>query len=327
MGTASTITTTPEDQLKSVAHDIEDMTIRGAAIIAQAAAGALGAYARGIKAECATMTIKEFRQKMDWAATTLVSTRPTAVSLPNAVRIVTRYPKTTVDEASETVIKQADEFISHSKDAARRIGQIGQKRIKDGDTIMTICNSSVAISIIMAAHNAGKNISVIVCETRPRLQGHITAAQLSAAGIRVSLIVDSAARTFMKEVDIVITGADAVTINGAVVNKIGTSQLALAAHESRKNLIVAAETYKFAPATVMGDYIEIEERAADEIITHEDIKAKGLTNVTIRNPAFDVTPPEYIDLIVTEIGVFPPAMSYRVIHDYLGWDLEDAERY
>jgi len=323
--TASTITTTPEAQLKSVAHGIEDMTIRGAAIIAQAAAGALGAYARGIWAECATITIEEFQQKMDWAATTLVSTRPTAVSLPNAVRIVNRYPKTTVAEASETVIKQADEFISHSKDAARRIGQIGQKRIRNGDTIMTICNSSVAISIIMAAHNAGKNISVIACETRPRLQGHITAAQLSAAGIPVSLIVDSAARTFMKEVDLVITGADAVTITGAVVNKIGTSQLALAAHESRKNFIVAAETYKFAPATVMGDYIEIEERSANEVITPDEIKAKGLSNVTIRNPAFDVTPPEYIDLIVTEIGVFPPAMSYRIIHDHLGWDLEDTE--
>ncbi|MCK5661144.1 MAG: hypothetical protein KAH86_07265, partial [Methanosarcinales archaeon] len=190
---ASTTTmTTPEEQLQSVARDIEDMTIRGAAIIAQAAAGALGAYASGIKAECTTLTIGEFQQKMDWAATTLVATRPTAVSLPNAVRIVNRYPKTTVDEASETVIKLADEFISHSKDATKRIGQIGQKRIKDGDTIMTICNSSVAISIIMAAHEAGKNISVFACETRPRLQGHITAAKLSAAGIPVSLIVDSA---------------------------------------------------------------------------------------------------------------------------------------
>lgn len=323
--TITTTTTTPEEQLQSVAHDIEDMTIRGAAIIAQAGAGALGAYARGIRAECGTLAMGEFQQKMDWAAKTLVATRPTAVSLPNAVRIVTRYPKTTVDEASETVIKQADEFIAHSKDAARRIGQIGQKRIKDGDTIMTICNSSVAIAIIMAAHEAGKNISVFACETRPRLQGHITAAQLSAAGIPVSLIVDSAARTFIKEVDIVITGADAVTISGAVVNKIGTSQLALIAHEARKNVIVAAETYKFSPATAMGNYIEIEERAADEIITPDEIKAKGLANVTIRNPAFDVTPPEYIDLIITEKGVLPPAMAYRIIHDYLGWDMEDTQ--
>lgn len=321
--TMSTITTTPEEQLRSVAHDIEDMTIRGAAIIAQAAAGALGAYASGIK--CAT--IEEFEKKMDWAARTLVATRPTAVSLPNAVRIVTRYPKTTLAQATEAVIRQADEFISHSKNAAVQIGQIGQRRIRDGDTIMTICNSSVAISIMMAAHNAGKDISVIACETRPRLQGHITAAQLSAADIPVSLIVDSAARSFIKEVDIVITGADAVTINGAVVNKIGTSQLALVAHEARKNFIVAAETYKFSPATIMGDYIEIEERSADEIISPGEIKAKGLSNVTIRNPAFDVTPPEYIDLIVTEVGVFPPAMSYRIIQEHLGWSTEEIKRY
>jgi ribose 1,5-bisphosphate isomerase len=119
----------------------------------------------------------------------------------------------------------------------------------------------------------------------------------------------------------VITGADAVTVNGAVVNKIGTSQIALAAHEARTNFVVAAETYKFAPRTILGELIEIEERPAGEVLP-DDI-AKSLPYVTVRNPVFDVTPAEYIDLIITETGAIPPQMAYIIIRDYLGWDISE----
>jgi ribose 1,5-bisphosphate isomerase len=134
-------------------------------------------------------------------------------------------------------------------------------------------------------------------------------------------IVDSAVRSFMNEIDLCIVGADAVTVNGSVVNKIGTSQIALSAHESRTRVMVAAETYKFAPRTILGEYIQIEERDPSEVLPAE--LAGKFRNVKVRNPAFDVTPAEYVDLIVTEAGAIPPQMAYIIIRDILGWDIGD----
>jgi ribose 1,5-bisphosphate isomerase len=128
----------------------------------------------------------------------------------------------------------------------------------------------------------------------------------------------------MREIDMVIVGADAVTVNGAVVNKIGTSQIALAAHERRANMVVAAETYKFAPRTILGELIPIEEREPEEVLPRE--MAEKLPCVRVRNPVFDVTPPEYIDLIITEAGAIPPQMAYIIIRDLLGWGIQDFVR-
>jgi len=258
------------------------------------------------------------------AARLLISTRPTAVSLPNAVRAVMRYKGDSVDEAKANIKELADGFILNSESAVLKIGEIGAHRIRDGDTIMTHCNSSAAISIMAAAHKDGKNISVIATESRPRWQGHLTIRQLDETGIKTSLIVDSAVRYFMKEVDLVVMGADAVTANGSVINKIGTSQLALAAHEARKNVIIAAETYKFSPKSLLGELIEIEERNSSEVIADE--KLREFSNVSVKNPAFDVTPREYIDLICTEVGAIPPEMAYIIIKEYLGWELGDMDQ-
>jgi len=302
-------------QLKETAQKIKTMEIRGAGRIARAAAAELRDYAGRLK----TDEPDEFNKKMKYAAGLLVSTRPTAVSLPNAVRWVMRYKGETVDEAKSSIKKLADEFIANSENAVRKIGEMGARRVRDGDTIMTHCNSAAATSIFASAHAQGKEINVIATESRPRMQGLITIKQLDNLGINTTLIVDSAVRYFMKEVDLVIMGADAVTVNGSVINKIGTSQLALAAHESRKNVIIAAETYKFSPRTILGELVEIEERDSGEVLSRE--KLGEFSNVSVKNPAFDVTPREYIDLICTEVGAIPPEMAYIIIREYLGWEL------
>ncbi len=304
-------------QLKETAAKIKSMEIRGAGRIARAAAAELRDYAQRLDAD----NIDEFNKKMNYGAELLVSTRPTAVSLPNAVRAVMRYKGATVDEAKMDVQRLADEFVTSSENAVKRIGDIGAKRVRDGDTIMTHCNSSAAISIMAAAHAQGKKITVIATESRPRMQGLLTIKQLDKLGIPTSLIVDSAVRYFMKEVDLVVMGADAVTVNGSVINKIGTSQLAMAAREARKNVIIAAETYKFSPKTLLGELVEIEERDSNEVLGRE--KLAQLPNVRVRNPAFDVTPREYIDLICTEVGAIPPEMAYVIIKEFLGWGVEE----
>lgn len=303
--------------ISTTAKKIRTMEIRGAGAIARAAASALKEYALSLK----TNSLSDFNREMEKAAQILLKTRPTAVSLPNAVRFVMRCHGDTVEEVRASIVSSADEFVKRSEKAVEQIGKIGAKRVRDGDLIMTHCNSTAAISIMVTAFKQGKNIRVIATESRPMMQGHITIQQLNDAGIPTTLIVDSAMRYHMQDVDLAIVGADAIGVNGCLVNKIGTSQLALAAHEARVNLLVAAETFKFSPRTIFGELIEIEERSPDEVL---DAKTrKSLKNVVVCNPAFDVTPPEYIDLICTEVGAIPPEMAYTIIRDYLGWELEE----
>ncbi|OYT45609.1 ribose 1,5-bisphosphate isomerase [Candidatus Bathyarchaeota archaeon ex4484_40] len=310
-----------EEVLKT-AEDIKTMRIRGAARIARSAADALRLVAERSEAK----NVEEFLEELNKAARLLLNTRPTAVSMPNAVNFIVRKARRTaasgsLKEVREAVVSAAREFIENSLKALEIIGELGAKRIKKGDVIMTHCNSSAAISIILKAAEQGKVEEVYATETRPRFQGRLTAQQLAEKGVKVNLIVDSAARYFMNEVDKVIVGADAVAVNGAVVNKIGTSLIALAAHEARVRFYVAAESYKFSPATIYGELIEIEERPPQEVVDEEFLRK--YPRIRVRNPAFDVTPPEYIDLIITDRGVFPPQALFIVLKDEFEWVIED----
>jgi ribose 1,5-bisphosphate isomerase len=302
-------------KVQETAEKIRTMEIRGAGRIAKAAAEAVRDYAAGLDAA----SMEEFSARIREVSSYLISTRPTAVSLPNAVKLASKYSSGNVEEARQEIIENANRFIEGADRALGNIGKIGSRRIQDGDVIMTHCNSHAALSIITAAFEDGKDISVISTESRPRCQGLLTIRHLNDFGIPTTLIVDSAVRYYMKDVDKVVVGADAIAANGALVNKIGTSQLALAAHEARKSFMVAAETFKFSPSTIVGNPIEIEERAVDEIVDPASIS--DLSHVQVKNPAFDFTPAEYIDMIVTDIGIIPPAMAYTVIKEHLGWEL------
>jgi ribose 1,5-bisphosphate isomerase len=301
-------------EIKQIAQDIRTMRVRGAGRIARAAAEALKIAARTSRAK----TSSEFMKELDRVASLLLATRPTAVSLPNAVRFVMLGAKQ-VEGASpqalrETIISRAEEFIKNSNEAIERIGEIGARRISRGDVILTHCNSDCALAIIKTAFKQGKRIKAFVTESRPMRQGLISARELSKAGIPTTLIVDSAVRHFIRDIDKVIVGADSIAANGAVINKIGTSQVALIAHEARVPFFVAAESYKFHPGTLVGQLVEIEEREPSEIVD-----PRRFPRVKIRNPVFDITPPEYVDLIVTERGIIPPSAAYTVIQDLFEW--------
>ncbi len=295
------------------------MKIRGAGRIARAAA-------LGLKLAAINYSGKDivgFKQYISNVAEFLKATRPTAVSLPNAIIFILHRLNTTtsenVEELKRVVINSAEEFIKYSKKATENIGIIGAKRIEDGDSILTHCNSSAALSVIIHAVREGKKIKVYNTETRPKFQGYITARKLLKECIKTTLITDSAVRAFMKKIDKVIVGADTVSANGAVVNKIGTSQIALIAKEANVDFYVAAETYKFSPATVLGEYIIIEERSPKEVIRNLEMPK----NINVRNPAFDVTPPEYIDAIITELGIIPPQASILILKEHYGWAIRD----
>ncbi len=302
-----------EELIKDAANKIKSMEVRGAARIAKFAAECLKKFAELLE----TTNPDEFDEKMNWAAKTLLNTRPTAVSLYNAINYVMSYSGESVDEKKSSIIKRADEFIEWVKNAHKNIGEFGAKRIKKGSVVMTHCNSSAALSVIKEAYKQGKIEMVFATESRPRRQGFITVKELASEGIPVTLIVDSAVRYFMNEIDCVVVGADTITANGALINKIGTSQIALSAKEARVPFMVAAETYKFSPKTLFGELVVIEERDAKEVAPPEILSL----NIKVRNPAFDVTPRDYIDVIITEIGAIPPEMAYLVIKERLGYAL------
>jgi len=303
------------DRVLDTAEKIRSMEIRGAGRIATAAAAALRDFSRDLQVQ----SLNEFDIEMQRAADVLLMTRPTAGSLSNAIRLVMKYRVDDLESARRAVIENADRFIENSQKAVEKIGQIGSRRIRDGDTVLTHCNSLAAISVISAAHKSGKKIKVIATESRPRFQGITTIGMLDKLGIETELIVDSAARSVMNEVDLVVVGADVITANGTLVNKIGTAQIALAAREARTSFMVAAETYKFSPKTILGELVTIEERDPQEVLPG----IAQYKHVKVRNPAFDVTPHQYIDLICTEAGAIPPEMSYLIIKERLGWEMEE----
>ncbi|MEM2942045.1 MAG: ribose 1,5-bisphosphate isomerase [Candidatus Bathyarchaeia archaeon] len=307
-----------EKRLNRIAADIQAMRIRGAGRIARSAILALQAVAEGSRAR----DEETFIEEMNAAVNRLLSTRPTAVSLANSVRYLMNRVKSARREGADlerlrsVVVAAAEDFIKESRQAVERIGEIGSRRIRSGDVLLTHCQSDAAAAVMKRAWIDGKQFSVYVTETRPRFQGRKTAALLAREGIPVTVIVDSAARYFMNEVDKVIVGADVISANGALVNKIGTASIASLAHESRTQFIVASETYKFSPETAIGELVTIEERDATEILPKSFLKK--YPKISVRNPSFDVTPPEYIDLIVTEKGIIPPQGAIMIIHEMFG---------
>ncbi len=315
------INTLPRE-VRKIREDIRTMIIRGAGRIARAGAKALAIAAEEYRGN----NVEDFISYMKEVAEYVKSARPTAVSLPNAISyVMTRLLRASpgsVEEAKQIVVSAAEEFIEYSKNAVKVIAELGAKRIENGDVIMTHCHSTAAVSVIVEAHNQGKVSKVYVKETRPKMQGLITAKALADAGLDVILIPDSSVRYFMKRVNKVVVGADTIAANGAVINKIGTSLVALAAKEARVRLYVAAETYKFSPQTVIGELVPIEVRDPREIVEDEWLKANP--QVKVYNPVFDVTPPEYIDAIITEKGIIPPQAAILILMEEYGLSISDV---
>lgn len=302
-----------------IAEDIRTMRVRGAGLIASSAVTALKIAAQKSLAEDPS----SFMRDLSDAARVLLRTRPTAVSLPNGIRYVMHRVNQAKPNATSgadlklVASKAADEFVELTRTAVERIGEIGAGRIRDGVVVLTHCNSTAAISVMTTAWRQGKKFEVYATETRPRFQGRLTARVLARLGIPVTLILDDAVRYFMQDVDMVLVGADAITANGALVNKVGTSMVALAAHEVHVNVNVAAESYKFSPETMIGELVEIEERDPSEIISAKALSQIG-RRVKVRNPSFDLTPPEFIDAIITERGIIPPLGAMLILQEVFG---------
>ena len=304
------------ESIQIAAEKIKGLEVQGARNVAIAAIEAIETLAKETKAK----NKKEFLKELSEAKDILFASRETEPLMRNAVRLITRKVERSVKEGArelaEIVSSASQKFLNDLEDSKKKIAEIGARRIKNDSVIFTHCHSSTVTYLLRRAKQEGKSFEVICTETRPVFQGRLTAKEMLESRVKTTLIVDSAARFFMNQVDFVIVGADAITSQGNVINKIGTSMIALVAHESRTPFYVVSELLKFDPATMYGDYEKIEERSPNEV--WENLPK----NLIIRNPAFDVTRRDFIHGIICEEGIISPHSIIEVMHRKYPWVFE-----
>jgi methylthioribose-1-phosphate isomerase len=299
---------------REVARAIRDMVIRGAPAIGVAAAMgvALGVLKSPAK------SLDELRPELAQICDTLAKTRPTAVDLFWALeRMKARFVELTAGKAAlseiqQAMVAEAQQIHLEKKTSDEAIGRFGADFMPRDGQVMTQCNAGAlatggigtALGVIRIAIEQGKNLHVLVPETRPYLQGaRLTAWELHRGGIPLMLITDNMVGHFLKsgKVGAIVTGADRIAANGDTANKIGTYQMAVLAKENNVPFYIAAPVSTFDLSIPDGEHIPIEERSAAEVTHLQGVRIAP--DVPAAHPAFDVTPARYIAAIFTERGV------------------------
>ncbi|MBN8726737.1 MAG: S-methyl-5-thioribose-1-phosphate isomerase [Xanthomonadales bacterium] len=278
-----------------VARAIADLAVRGAPAIGIAAAWGMVLAARN-------------GEDLAAASARLRGARPTAVNLMWALD---RMRGVAADAAA--LEREAQAIQDEDLAANRRMGELGAALIGPGSGVLTHCNTGslatagygTALGVIRAGVSAGRITRVFAGETRPWLQGaRLTMWELQRDAIAATLVADSAAAHLMRSgaVQWVVVGADRIAANGDTANKIGTSQLAIVARHYGVRFMVVAPASTIDMAMPAGDGIEIELRAADELLAFGGQRT-AVAGAEAWNPVFDVTPATLIDALVTERGV------------------------
>jgi methylthioribose-1-phosphate isomerase len=277
------------------------MVVRGAPLIGIAAAFGLAMAAQA-------------GDELGHADEVLRATRPTAVNLGWALDRMLGVARS--GASPERLLEEAERIASEDAAAAKRMSELGADLLPDSGGVLTHCNAGAlamleygsAVGVIRAAREHGKQINVLVDETRPFLQGaRLTAWELQKLGIPMTLITDSMAGHFMSRgaVQAVVTGADRIAANGDTANKIGTYSLAVLAKENGIPFYIAAPTSTLDLSCSDGAHIPIEERSVEEVVSIGGVRIAP-EGVHAAHPAFDVTPARYIAAIITEAGIARP---------------------
>lgn len=297
--------------LEDVIRAINNMTVRGAPLL-----GVVAAYGFVLGAQDIVRQGKQVNSRnIAGIVRKLAKTRPTAVNLFWALKKMHEaYEQHKGDkDLLEILLKSAMDIHVEDVENNRMLSLFGAELIRDGDTILTHCNAGAlatagygtALGVIRAAHESGKRVNVIATETRPYMQGaRLTVWEMTQERIPVELVPENHAGILCskKAIDKVIVGADRIAANGDTANKIGTSMLALCAHENGIPFYVAAPVSTFDINIPDGSHIAIEERDGKEV------KYLGDTLLTVKNVkaryyGFDVTPQRFITSFITEKGI------------------------
>ena len=286
---------------------ISNMTVRGAPAI-----GATGLYALILGAQdmdkIDKINLQELRDK-------IVKARPTAKDLESFIDLLlSRLNESKLD--LETLLELADEIVKDSEQECLEIGEQSKHLITEGMTLLTHCNAGAlatvdwgtALAPMRLAKRDGVNFKVFVDETRPRLQGMLTAWELQHEEIEHNIITDNAAGFFMQQgkIDMVITGTDRVLRDGTVTNKIGTFEKAVVAKSFGIPFYIAMPWSTYDPDTVSAADIPIEYRNGNEVShvkTPTGYERVSPEDSELLNPAFDITAPEFITGYITRDGI------------------------
>ena len=296
-----------------VAEAIRTLVVRGAPAIG--VSGAFGMALAGLQSKAETK--EELLSDLEKAQKILFMTRPTAVNLVWGLEQIMKVAKQndSVDEIKESIIDKAKQMADDYIKINREMGKHGSQLFENNDSVMTHCNAGAlatvgygtALGVIRATKESGKNIKVIATETRPVQQGsRLTAFELKHDGIDVTIIPDTAVGYTMANnlVNRVVVGADRILRTGHVYNKIGTYQVATMAKQHNIPFYVAAPLSTFDLKSNTEDVI-IEQRNASEVTGIGD-KKTAPDDISVINPAFDLTTPDLISGIITEKGVIKP---------------------
>ncbi len=316
------------ETVDELVESIEILRVRGAPALG--AAGALGVAlaARTVSGE----SFEEYLANLEAEADRIASARPTAVNLSRGVEeaLAATAEATTIEEVQEATRAVATDLADRDVETNREIGRNGAGLLEDGGAVMTHCNAGAlatvdwgtALGVVYSAKEAGKRVSVIANETRPLNQGsRITTVELMERDVEVTLIPDNASGLCMQQgmVDAVVVGADRVVLDGGetfgdqavAFNKIGTNKQAVLADRHDVPFVVAAPRSTI-DEDRSADEIEIEERDPRELREiYGQVNAPA--DVDVYNPAFDPTPAELIDYLVTEHGVFEPPFERAAV--------------
>ena len=294
---------------ESIVEAIQSLRIRGAPAL-----GVTGAYGVVIAA-----LESDDKEAFEERVKKIRDARPTAINLAWGVEQVFTAAESYRDLSTmESVAREIhDDDIQRNK----KIGAYGEKLVTDGDSILTHCNAGAlatggygtALGVIRAAWGEGKSISVFADETRPLCQGsRLTAWELKEEKIPCTIIPDSAAGFLMRkgEIDLVITGADRIAVNGDTANKIGTYTLSVLAKENAIPFYIAAPLSTIDPSAKTGKDIPVEYRDEKEVLYLYGKRVAA--EVPAVNPAFDITPHRQITGIITEKGVITPPYEKKI---------------
>jgi len=304
------------ETVAEVAESITNMTVRGAPAIGASAGFGMALAAQESQADTIDGLIHDLKVHADL----LKKARPTAVNLAWAVDKLMGIAESgefnSPDDLRDVLLQEAQKIADDDVAINSKMGANGATLVNEGATILHHCNTGAlatvdygtALGVVRAAFEQGKNIHVLLDETRPRLQGsRLSAWEMEQLGVSYDIIPDTAAGYYMQkgEVDIILVGADRVAGNGDFANKIGTYQLAIMAKEHGIPFYTVAPTSTIDLALKSGDEIPIEQRDPSEVTTPYGNPIVP-PNFNARNPAFDVTPHKYLSGIVTENGIVRP---------------------
>ena len=307
---------------QAVAEAIKMLAVRGAPAIGVTAALGLALGACAIEAE----SFDDFWPRFHDICAVMAATRPTAVNLFWAIdrmkACAQGHRQLPMAQLKARLEQEARAILEEDIANNRQLGLQGEALIPDNACILTHCNAGAlatagygtALGVIRAAVEQGKRVRVIADETRPVLQGaRLTAWELLKDAIPVTVITDNMVASLMRRglIDLVVVGADRIAANGDVANKIGTYGVAVLAKAHGIPFYVAAPLSTIDGSLPSGDHIPIEERAAAEV-THIGGHQIAPTGVGVLNPAFDVTPHEYVQAIITEVGVLYPPLQQSI---------------